>query len=97
MKYVRIKDNIYHITDKECLKTKKENHPLVQIIKESDKLEDLCDEFVLVGADTHRFQSLNFLKNCYSPNLWDIYGAIWTDKGLIYVAKLNKNGELELV
>ena len=23
--------------------------------------------------------------------------AIWTDKGLIYVAKLNKNGELELI
>lgn len=26
-----------------------------------------------------------------------IYGAIWTDKGLIYVAKLNDKGELELL
>ena len=25
-----------------------------------------------------------------------IYGAIWTDKGLIYVAKMNEKGELEL-
>lgn len=26
-----------------------------------------------------------------------IYGAIYTDKGLIYVAKMNENGELELI
>ena len=26
-----------------------------------------------------------------------IYGAIWTDKGLIYVAKMNEEGELELL
>lgn len=26
-----------------------------------------------------------------------IYGAIWTDKGLIYVAKMNDKGELELL
>ena len=26
-----------------------------------------------------------------------IYGAIWTDKGLIYVAKMNDKGELELI
>ena len=25
------------------------------------------------------------------------YGAIWTDKGLIYVAKMNEKGELELI
>ena len=28
---------------------------------------------------------------------YDWYGAIWTDKGLIYVAKMNSNGELELL
>jgi hypothetical protein len=26
-----------------------------------------------------------------------LYGAIWTDKGLIYVAKMNEKGELELL
>ena len=26
-----------------------------------------------------------------------IYGAIWTDKGLIYVAELNEKGEMELL
>jgi len=28
---------------------------------------------------------------------WTIYGAIWTDKGLIYVAKMNDKGEFELI
>ncbi len=26
-----------------------------------------------------------------------IYGCIWTSKGLIYVAKMNDKGELELI
>jgi hypothetical protein len=26
-----------------------------------------------------------------------IYGAVWTDEGLIYVAQMNKKGELELL
>lgn len=29
--------------------------------------------------------------------LVDVYGAIWTDKGLIYIAKMNDKGELELL
>lgn len=28
---------------------------------------------------------------------FQVYGAIWTDKGLIYVAKMNKKGEFELL
>lgn len=27
----------------------------------------------------------------------ELYGAIWTNKGLIYVAKMNDKGELELL
>ena len=30
-------------------------------------------------------------------DLSKIYGAIWTDKGLIFVAKMNNEGELELL
>lgn len=30
-------------------------------------------------------------------NRCQLYGAIWTDKGLIYVAKMNEKGELELL
>lgn len=51
----------------------------------------------MVGKDNHRFMQIDFIRENYSPNLWDIYGAIWTPKGLIYVAQLNERGELELL
>lgn len=35
--------------------------------------------------------------NDFEPYYWEVYGAIWTDKGLIYVAKMNDKGELELL
>lgn len=44
-----------------------------------------------VGEHTHDFVD-NFINNGN-----EIYGAIWTDKGLIYVAKMNEKGELELL
>lgn len=42
-----------------------------------------------------RFDIQNYLK-CYET-LVAIYGAIWTDKGLIFVAKMNEKGDLELL
>jgi hypothetical protein len=36
-------------------------------------------------------------ENLAEYEIYEIYGAIWTDKGLIYVAKMNENGELELL
>lgn len=37
-------------------------------------------------------------KHIFSKKEWGkVYGAIWTDKGLIYVAKMNTKGELELL
>ena len=38
----------------------------------------------------------DFCKKYYKLKV-EIYGAIWTDKGLIYVAKMNDKGELELL
>lgn len=43
------------------------------------------------GEHTHDFV------DDYIKNKGLIYGAIWTDKGLIYVAKMNEKGELELL
>jgi hypothetical protein len=34
---------------------------------------------------------------CDLLDMSNLYGAIWTSKGLIYVAKMNKEGELELL
>lgn len=40
-------------------------------------------------------------KHCTNRDIYEhdveIFGAIWTDKGLIYVAKMNEKGELELL
>ena len=50
-----------------------------------------------------RNNTYNRDKNTYQDKLEHlldyntIYGAIWTDKGLIYVAKMNEKGELELL
>ena len=33
----------------------------------------------------------------YYKRDYKVYGAIWTDKGLIYIAKMNEKGELELI
>ena len=72
--------------------------------KVADTIEELCDEFVWVSIDNEyskRKANLYGLKtskmqvNC--SQIKCIYGAIWTDKGLIYVAKMNDKGELELL
>ena len=65
------------------------------IVKESDNLEELCDEFVAVGRLTEQPFIVRYPK-AYYKNM-NVFGAIWTDKGLIYVAKMNDKGELELL
>lgn len=77
-----------------------------EVIKQADTIEELCDEFVRSYKGYCRLLDLSnenpkkiFLE--YSkykmPGRVEIIGAIWTDKGLIYVAKLNEKGELELI
>ena len=41
-------------------------------------------------------KSANFKKEHYEKEI-EVYGAIWTDKGLTYVAKMNDEGKLELL
>ena len=71
------------------------------IIAQSENLEELCDMFILIeNADGQKIHSINYtlcddLRN--NKDNEGIYGAIWTDKGLIYVAKMNENGEFELI
>ena len=74
---------------------------LYHYVKESDTIEDLCDEFV--GIDDwnrhHKIENPNnieIVKN-FLKTFKEKYGAIWNDKGLRYVAKMNENGELELI
>ena len=75
-----------------------------RIKKESDRIEDLCDRFVLVDKDDEGPIELELIGKGYKeallelrfriivgcdPQKTDLYGAIWTDKGLIYVAKFD--------
>ena len=72
------------------------------IIKQADTIEELCDEFIGIdNSDYHfHFTELEKINGNYSylnEEYKVFYGAIWTDKGLIYVAKMNDKGELELL
>lgn len=72
-------------------------------IRESETIEELCDEFVCYFEIFNR--SYYFIyKNSYDELKRDVqtiqysaYGAIWTSKGLIFVARMNDKGELELI
>lgn len=74
--------------------------------KIADTIEELCDLFIKKSneEDNDYFEiGRNFWLVCDKKyNMYDLkhynyYGAIWTDKGLIYVAKMNDKGELELL
>lgn len=75
-------------------------------LKQADTIEELCDEFVLAKNDYFEYTIFRLFTTAKSLKLEsvknkevvaNIYGAIWTDKGLIYVAKMNDKGELELL
>ena len=112
MKYIRTKNGIYEVVEdnnKEWGKQivvkfpKNLNMKLAdvkdQILKQANTIEELCDE--LVDEELHYIiKNKEIIKDIpNNPELKNhkIYGAIWTDKGLIYVAKMNSKGELELI
>ena len=75
---------------------------------EADTIEELCDEFVFHTLDGYgqHFLSRGHLEDVLNNKNIDlkeylscrtIYGAIWTDIGLLYVAKLNEKGCFELL
>lgn len=81
-----------------------------QVIDQSENLEDLCDEFVardtidgtrgfakLAPKITSRKPSIIEARKMNTVEYWKVYGAIWTPKGLIFVAIMNKNGDLEFI
>ena len=74
------------------------------IIKQADTIEELCDEYVVVSDSFEKLLAHTIGDNDTKEVIemakivnGIIYGAIWTDKGLIYVAKMNEKGELELL
>lgn len=83
-----------------------------EILKEADTIEELCDGFyndILNDFDCFGFDRLyiyndfeSFKSDWIGYRIHDNwqgngYGFIKTDKRLIYVAKMNEKGELELI
>ena len=105
MKYIRTKDGrlISEKEWKELLDYAESNCQNIDdmILRQSDTIEELCDCFVYGKCDYMELEEAQQEKEWYEQNLQQgeqpIYGAIWTDKGLIYVARMNDNGELELL
>lgn len=76
------------------------------VVKQADTIKELCDEFVVIGYYKNKplqFDTLEeaqrfvYENGCQDKDYIGIYGAIWTDKGLIYVAEMNDNEELTLI
>lgn len=68
------------------------------ILKYSENLEELCDEFVLIERNAKPI-IFKTLQGAINNKIYDdeiIYGAIWTEWGLKYVAKINESGDLKL-
>ena len=76
-----------------------------QVIKQSENLEELCDKFVgyfeIFNRSyyyIHENSYDEFKSNAQMLGFnYSAYGAIWTSKGLIFVAKMNNKGDLELI
>ena len=104
MKYIITKNN--EIIDEQTFRNRFYAESL--IVAQADTIEELCDRCVVklkyekepfVGSfyEFEHFIS-QYVKKIPSNNpVANIFGAIWTEKGLIYVAKMNDKGELELL
>lgn len=113
MKYIRTKDGkILDLDTIEFdWALPRENFVKANAIKQADNIEELCDEFV--DIDNHDYYKIShkngityalsktkrFIGHCdiRLTYIGQIMGAIYTDKGLIYVAKMNDKGEFELL
>ena len=75
------------------------------ILKTADTIEELCDKWVFDNKFGEKnvikdidFCSLETMKRRFDKGLiTNVRLAIWTDKGLIFVARMNNKGELKLL
>lgn len=111
MMYIRTKDGIYKVSHYNAYAThKRKGETLLEgyktayiknenIIAQSENLEELCDEFVGVDNTCENGHQFLMAVPYKCANFWNggVYGCIWTSKGLIYVAKMDDEGDLRLL
>ncbi len=107
MKYIRTQGGIYEVIE-ETFKPMENNmvfipeEGLTKILNQANAIKELCDAYVIKNPENNRhhfarYESLYELQTIAKEHTdLEIYGAIWTEKGLIYVAKMNKEGKLWL-
>lgn len=95
MKYIRTKDGRILVADDNSLMAKLTTN------KVADTIEELCDEFVMIDEENEHYikqdNDIHHIRRKWAIGNYKVYGAIWTDEGLIYIAKMNDKGELELL
>lgn len=111
MKYIRTEDGIYEIiveTDNFATiekygfydfsneRGKHQYRLLKNKCRVADTIEELCDEYVSEWAGTYKMITKKEIWY-YLTEGKTIYGAVWCEWGLKYVARMNLKGELELL
>ena len=110
MRYVRTKDGIFETIGKEqhcrdgeieVFCTKHNSVAKSWIIAQADTIEELCDGLIVEDKNNTSLwfvMEMDELKN-EKEHLtgWNYNAFIKTGRGLIYVAKMNENGELKLL
>ena len=102
MKYIRTNDGIYEIVEdlyfgRFLLNNKKIVSLSDSDVKQADTIEELCDEFVCRDLYYYKL-SKKIIDMLDNKDKTKIYGAIWTKKGLIFIAKLKgilPNGKID--
>ena len=110
MKYIRTKNGIFELANERTITEFQvidhlHNRAFLKddILAQADTIEELCDEFVIKHikyekpfvADDYRI--LEDRQKAFEYGVEVVYGAIYTSKGLIYVAKMNDEGKLVLM
>ena len=105
--YIRTKDGIYKVESETCHKQgyyidRYEEDVILkkQVIKQSENIEELCDRFVVIGKETKEVMDIVYFleyAKLWSYCKYNIYGAVWCEWGLKYVAKMNDKGDLALI
>jgi hypothetical protein len=106
MRYIRTKDTIFEVIEETDavyrVKAKGNPHNIyskskcqTEVVKFADTIEELIDRYVCVEPNgEHTVLPSNSIVSFIETI---IYGAIWTEWGLKYVAKMNIKGGLELL
>lgn len=112
MNYIKTKDGIYEVLEEHQLPvgddtyyvTACKNFYSYEVLSKATSIQELCDYVFLFDKEitvrkiTHEDDDslIEWLKECIELEM-KVKLAILTDKGLIYVAKMDERGELELL